>query len=45
VITATESVLVTVEGNSGSMSGLEGVVRHERSGWRANPYIVGFGRS
>lgn len=43
VVSATESVLVTVEGNSGAIAGLEGVVRHERSGWRANPFIVGFG--
>lgn len=44
VITATGATLTTVEGNSGSERGLEALVRHERTGWRANPWLVGFAR-
>ena len=44
VVAASEAGLTTVEGNSGGVGGLEGVVRHERIAWRANPFIVGFGR-
>ncbi len=44
VIAASEETLTTIEGNSGGFAGLEAVVRHERAGWRVDPWIVGFGR-